>query len=241
MATCKDAALEVPLVFDPGARWEYSVGIDFIGKIVEKLSGARLEDYFRKYIFEPLGMNWTSFIISPRQRARLVPVRAKDGNGGWQPVDFEVSQEPEFYMGGAGLYGTAGDYIRFLRMLLNRGTLDGNRVAKPETVDLFLADHLGDLTVPLLPTAMPFLSVDVNFLPGNPKKWSLGFLVNTEDVPGGRAAGSQFWAGLASTYFWLDPKSRLAGAAMLSYFPFADPAGVAVFDAFERDVYASYG
>jgi CubicO group peptidase (beta-lactamase class C family) len=241
MATCKNAALDVPLVFDPGERWEYSVAIDFIGKIVETLSGHRLEDYFRKFIFEPLGMNWTSFILRPEQRERLVPVWSKADGGDWKRVAFEISQEPEFYMGGAGLCGTAGDYIRFLRMLLNRGSLDGNRVARPDTVALYLDNHLGDLTVAALPTAMPFLSVDVEFLPGNPKKWSLGAMINSRDVPGGRRAGAQFWAGLASTYFWLDPESDLAGLTMLSYFPFADPAGVAIFDAFERDVYASYG
>jgi methyl acetate hydrolase len=241
MATCKDAALEVPLVFDPGERWEYSVAIDFIGKIVERLSGLRLEEYFRRNIFEPLGMKWTSFIISPAQRARLVPVRAKWTSDAWEPIGFEISQDPEFYMGGAGLYGTAGDYIRFLQMLLNRGTLDGNRVLKPETVDLYLADHLGALDVPRLGTAMPKLSDDVNFIPGIPKKWSLGALINTRDVPGGRRAGSQFWAGLASSYFWMDPKSRLAGAIFMSGFPFADPPGVALFEALERDVYAAFG
>lgn len=241
MATCKDAALDQPLAFDPGDRWEYSVSIDFIGKIVERLSGLRLEEYFKKNIFEPLGMDWTSFIISPAQRARLVPVRAKWTSEAWEPTGFEISQEPEFYMGGAGLYGTAGDYIRFLRMLLNRGELDGNRVLKPETADLFLADHLGALEVPRLASALPKLSADVDFIPDIPKKWSLGAMINTRDVPGGRKAGSQFWAGLASSYFWADPKSGLAGAVFMSYFPFADPKGVAVFDALEQAVYAEFG
>jgi CubicO group peptidase (beta-lactamase class C family) len=241
MSTCRDAALAVPLILDPGTRWEYSVSIDFIGKIVERVSGQRLEEYFRDNIFRPLGMGWTSFIISPAQRARLVPVRARTDAGRWEPVAFEISQEPEFYMGGAGLYGSAGDYIRFLMMLLNKGTLGGNRVMQPETVDLFFADHLGELELPILRTAMPSLSADVDFNPGIPKTWSLAALVNKRDVPGGRGAGSQFWAGLASSYFWVDPRARLAGAVFMSSFPFADPTGLTVFDALEHAVYDRFG
>lgn len=241
MGTCRNEAMNVPLVFDPGDRWEYSVSVDWLGFIVERLSGMRLDEYFRRHIFAPIGMEATSFIISPEQRARLVPVWSRKGGDEFEAVNFEISQEPEFFMGGAGLYGTARDYIRFLQMFLNRGRANGHQVIRPETVDLFLANHLGGLTVPKLPTAMPFLSVDIDLWPETEKTWSLGFLTNVEDLPGRRRAGSQFWGGLASTYFWLDPKSRLAGLAMLSYFPFADPAGLAVFDALERDVYAAFG
>jgi CubicO group peptidase (beta-lactamase class C family) len=240
MATCKMAALGTPLVFDPGEKWEYGISTDWVGRIVERVSGQRLEDYFREHIFDPIGMTETSFIISPAQRRKLVPVHGRDGKGGWTALPFEVSQEPEFYMGGAGLYGTTGDYIKFLQTLLNRGRAAGGQVIKPETVDLMFANHIGAMEWPGMKTAIPAMSADVDLLPGISKRWSLGFLRNETDVPGRRSAGSQFWAGLANSFFWVDPTKNLCGVAASGYFPFADPPCLRVFDALERDVYATY-
>jgi CubicO group peptidase (beta-lactamase class C family) len=238
---CRNAALATPLVFDPGEKWEYGISTDWVGKIVEAVSGQRLEEYFRDNIFKPIGMTETSFIISPEQRRKLVPVHGRDDRGGWKTLPFEVSQEPEFYMGGAGLYGAVGDYTKFLQMLLNRGRAAGGRVLKPETVDLMLANHIGALEWPGMKTAIPAMSADVDPLPGISKKWSLGFLRNETDVPGRRSAGSQFWAGLANSYFWFDPKKNLCGITASGYFPFADPPALRVFDALESDVYATFG
>src|SRR5262249_51810577 len=150
------------------------------------------------------------------------------------------SQEPEMFMGGAGLYGTIGDYIKFLQMFLNDGRAEGGQVLKPETVRLFTANHIGDLEWPGMRTAIPAMSADVQLLPGVPKRWSLGALRNEADVTGGRKAGSQFWAGLSNTYFWVDPASRLAGVTASAYFPFADPAALQAFDALERDSYKAF-
>lgn len=238
--TCKREAFNLPLAFDPGERWEYGIATDYVGMTVERLSGLRLEEYFREHLFKPMGMDWTSFIISPKQREELVPVRAKVGVGNYRVLDFEISQTPEQYMGGAGLYSTTGDYLKFLQMLLNRGEGANGRVLKPETVELMFRNHIGDVEIPDMLTVLPALSVDVHLLPGIPKKWSLCALTNTADIPGRRSAGSQFWAGLGCTYFWLDPKADLAGVLMLSYFPFADQDGLDVFDALEADSYAQF-
>lgn len=239
--TCKNGALATPLASDPGERWEYGISSDWVGKIVEAASGLRLEDYFRRHIFEPIGMNSTSFIISPDQRRRLVPIHARNGGGAFAPIGFEVSQNPEFYMGGAGLYGPAGDYLKFLQMLLKRGRAPGGRVLKPETVDLMFDNHIGDLEWPGMKSVIPAMSCDVDLMPGEAKRWSLGFLTNLADIEGRRSAGSQSWAGLANGYYWLDPKKGVAGLTMASYFPFADPAALRVFDALEQDVYARFG
>src|SRR5690606_20331529 len=140
---------------------------------------------------------------SPRQRAELAPVRGKLADGsGFEIIDFEISQTPEQFMGGAGLYGTAGDYLKFLQMLLNEGNAAHGRVLKPETVALMFENHIGDIEFPEMRTVLPALSVDVRLFPGVTKKWSLCGLTNLEDMPGHRRAGSQFWGGLASSYFW---------------------------------------
>jgi len=239
-ATCQHAAFSLPLVFDPGSAWEYGIATDWLGMTVERLSGMRLEEYFRKCIFDPIGMEWTGFIISPRQRAELVPVRGKRAGGGFETLQFEISQTPEQYMGGAGLYASTGDYLKLLQMFLNHGMGVNGRVLKPETVELMFRNHIGDIEIPVMKTVLPALSADVRLLPGQRKKWSLCGLTNLDDIPGRRRAGSQSWAGLGCSYFWVDPASRLAGLIMMSYFPFADADGLGVFDALEAESYAQF-
>lgn len=237
---CKPEAFMTPLVFDPGEGWEYGVGSDWVGQIVEKVSGQRLDAYFKQHIFDPIGMTETSFILSPAQRAKLVPVQIRQADGRFRQSGFEVSQSPQMFMGGAGLYGTVPDYIKFLQMFLNDGRAQGGQVLKPETVELFTANHVGDLQWPGMKSAIPAMSADVNVLPGIPKRWSLGALRNETDVPGRRRAGSQFWAGLSNSYFWFDRTSKLAGVTASAYFPFADPAAVQAFDALELDSYKAF-
>ena len=154
-------------------------------------------------------------------------------------MDFELPQEPEFHMGGGGLYGTAADYIRFTRMFLNDGTLDGARVLAPATVRLMAENQIGEIDVCLLETAIAPFSNDAEFFPGMRKKWGLGFMINTEAAPGGgRTAGSLAWAGLGNTYFWIDPASGVSGVVLAQLVPFADPAVLDLFAAFETAVYA---
>ena len=153
--TCKDDALKTPLAFDPGDRWEYGINIDFAGKMVEKVSGERLESYFHEHIFGPLGMADTSFKLSPSQRGRLVAMHARGDDGSLKPIEFEMPQEPEFFMGGGGLYSTGPDYLKFVRMFLNRGSLDGKTVLRPETVAMMGQNQIGDVNVVVLKTVNP--------------------------------------------------------------------------------------
>lgn len=235
---CQEAALKTPLTSDPGTRWEYGINIDFAGKAVEAASGVKLDAYLRDNIFAPLGMTDTGFKISDAQRQRLVAVHARGEDGSLSPIPFEVAQEPEFHMGGGGLYGTAADYLKFTQMILNNGRAGGNQVLKPETVALMGQNHIGDLNVTKLNSAIAFATNDVDLYPGMDKKWGLSFLINTEATPEGRSAGSLAWAGLANTYFWIDPARDVSGVILMQVLPFADAKCLEAFAAFERDVYA---
>src|ERR1700693_2369348 len=149
----------------------------------------------------------------------------------------ELPQEPEFYMGGGGLYGTAGDYLKFEQVFLHEGRFNGAQVLKSETVRAMAQNHIGDLNVRLLETAMPPYSNDAEFFPGMIKKWGLGFMINTEAVPGARSAGSLTWAGLGNTYFWIDPSRKVAGVILTQLVPFADHAVLDLYGQFERAIY----
>jgi len=235
--TCANAALGTPLLFDPGERWMYGINIDWAGKIVEAVSGQRLGAYMKANIFDPLGMSDTAFKITPGMRARLAKIHQRGDDGTLQPLDLELTQEPEFEMGGGGLYSTAGDYAKFLRMILNRGAGKGGRVLEPETVDLMARNAMGDKQVVKLPTAIPPLSNDAEFFPGSPKRWGLSFMINDETAPTGRSAGSLAWAGLANTFYWIDPKKGVGGVYLSQILPFADVKSAPLYLAFETAVY----
>ncbi len=240
VASCRNAALALPLTFDPGERWDYGINIDWVGKAVERASGERLGAYFARHLFAPLGIKDTQFKLTPEHRARLAAMHARGEDGALAPIPFEVEQEPEFEMGGGGLYSTAADYLAFAQMFLNDGrAADGAQVLKPETVQLMAENAIGELNVRLLQTAMPASSNDAEFFPGMVKKWGLGFMITTEAVPGGRAAGSLAWAGLGNTYFWIDPRNSVAGVILMQLLPFADTKALALFDRFEKAVYAA--
>lgn len=239
IGTCQNAALTTPLLFDPGERWEYGINIDWAGKMVEAVSGQRLGVYLQQNLFGPLGMNDTAFAIRPDMRARLAKVHARDDTGRFAPIELEMPQEPEFEMGGGGIYSTAGDYLKFVRMILNRGSGNGTRVLKSETVDLMSRNAMGDTKVTLLKTAMPDLTNDAEFFPGMPKGWGLSFMINDEPAPTGRSVGSLAWAGLANTYFWIDPVKGVGGVFLTQVLPFADVKAVPLFYDFESTVYQS--
>ncbi len=239
--TCENKALETPLASDPGERWEYGTNIDFVGKAVEAASGKRLDAYLHDHIFAPLGMTDTGFKLGAGQRSRLAGMHARQPNGSLEPIPFEMPQDPEFHMGGGGLYSTGPDYIAFLRMLLNGGSLNGKQLLKPETVRTMAQNHIGELEVVPMKTAAPEASNDVELYPGMTKKWGLSFLINTERTPEGRSAGSLAWAGLGNTYFWLDPAHKVAGVILMQILPFADAKALTTFSRFERGVYQGLG
>lgn len=241
MGSGKLAALRMPLMFDPGERWEYGIGIDWVGRLVEEASGQKLDAYLAAHVTGPLGMADTGFAVTAEQRARQASVHQRGPDGALTPQPFEVPSEREFLAGGGGLYSTAGDYLTFLQMLLQGGALRGTRILQPETVALMAENQIGALPAGVLKTNNPPLTNDVDFFPGQRVRWGLGYMLTLDPGPNGRSPGSLTWAGIFNTYYWLDPAKQVAGLIMTQVLPFADPATLAVYGAFERAVYAMVG
>lgn len=234
-----------PLLFDPGTAWIYGTSTDQLGKIVEQLSGRNLEVYFREKIFAPLRMNDTSYALPAEKYARLVNShrRGPDGTGPLteQPRSPNPPDAPTRFNGGGGLFSTAGDYLRFLRMILNSGELDGARVLKPESVALMGRNHLGTVGVRATKSTQPERSSDFTFVDDGQDQWGLGFQITTAAVAGKRSPGSLSWGGINNTYFWVDPARGVAGVIMMQFLPFADAKALGVYDTFERGVYQMIG
>ena len=235
--TGKLASIRMPLIFDPGERWKYGVNTDWVGRIVESVSGKPLDAYFRDHIFGPLGMKDTDYVFSQQQQARLVSVhqRKPDGSLGPQPQTPPIT--PEFRSGGGGLYSTASDYLTFTRMLLQGGSFNGTRILKPETVALMNRNQIGDVEAGRLKSTTPARSTDVDFFPGQSLKWGLGYMINLQQGPNGRNAGTVTWAGIFNTHYWIDPARRVTGVIMMQVLPFGDPRAMKVYGQFERGVY----
>jgi CubicO group peptidase (beta-lactamase class C family) len=232
--------LMTPLVFDPGDRWLYSIGIDWAGKVIEAAAGQPLGSYMQENILGPLGMTSTGYRISPDMRARLAKVHRRR-DGALVPIDVETRQDPPVENGGGGLYSTVGDYATFVRMILNGGMGNGNRLLKCETVAAMSRNQMGACRVCLLPTTDPAGSLDAEFFPGLEKTWGLTFMINEAKAPTGRSAHSLAWAGLANSYFWIDPAKGIGGVFMAQLYPFVDEQALALYLDFETEVYANLG
>jgi methyl acetate hydrolase len=234
----QEVIFKAPLVAYPGTRYEYGINTDWLGRVVEAASGTTLDAYVAEHILGPLGMEHTAFAIGDEQRSDLVPIHLRGEDGDWTPTEIDWARSPDYWAGGHGLYATPRDYLRFQRMLLGGGTLDGVRILKPETLDAAFSNQIGDLDFPsAIRTADPGSSAD--FLAGPGYKFGLGLLLNTEDVPGMRAAGSGAWAGLFNTHFWVDRTTGITGAIFSQTLPFVEPPVFGVYADFERALYAS--
>jgi methyl acetate hydrolase len=233
-------AFTAPLVFDPGTRCEceYGISMDWLGRVIEAVSGQPLDAYFTENITGPLGMTSTTGRMTAEQRASSTPIHVRGEDGSWIATDIDWAQQPEFWGGGHFLYSTPRDYLRFQRMLLGRGAHDGVRILAEPTVAEAYANQIGALDFPAaITTAHPELSADVNL--GPDLKWGLGWLLNEKGQPGMRAAGSGAWAGLFNSFFWVDPASGITGAIYSQTLPFVDPPALQMYADFERALYAA--
>jgi methyl acetate hydrolase len=236
-ATGKVAALRLPLVFDPGDKWEYGVNIDWVGRLVEAISGQPLDAYFHNKIFAPLGMKDSGYITSAEQRARQASVHQRQADGTLVPQPLETPFTPEFWSGGGPLYATGPDYLTFLQMLLHEGSFNDVRLLRPETVALMGKNHIGNIPAGILKTENPSRSNDVDFFPGAEVRWGLGYMLNMQPGPNGRSAGTVSWGGIFNTYYWFDPAKRVTGLIMTQILPFADQRALKVYGQFESGVY----
>jgi methyl acetate hydrolase len=237
--TASHASIRTPLLFDPGEKWEYGSNMDWAGQVVEGVAGKRLGEVMKERIFKPLGMEDTAFTLNESMRKRVVTMHQRDETAKVTALpDFALPPDPEVHMGGHGLYSTALDYAKFIRMWLNDGQGPGGRVLKKETVEMAAKNGLpGRMKIKGLPGVIPSLSNYAEFFPGMPKSWALTFMINDQEAPTGRPAGSLAWAGLPNLYFWIDRKNGIGGFWATQIFPFADPASVGGYIDFETAVY----
>lgn len=233
------AAIETPLLFDPGDKWEYGTNIDWVGQVVEGIRGKRLGEVMRERVFDPLGMEDIAFTRTDAMKTRSATIHARGGDMSLTPMDdFSLPDNPEVDMGGHGLYGTVPEYMKFIRMWLNDGNGPKGRVLKPETVEWAVKGALvPPQKVTMLPGVIPTLSNDAEFFPGLGKDWSYTFMVNTEEAPTGRPAGAIGWAGLANSFYWIDRSTGVGGYWATQILPFGDPTSFVGYLDFETAVY----
>lgn len=227
-------SLHTPLLHDPGARWTYGTSMDWLGLIIAAVRGQRLEDVFRDRIYRPCGMTSTSFDLSASMRARLAPVYRRGRDGTIGPTKVSPPDRPELDMGGQGLFSTVGDLLALLRVWLGGGPAG---VLRADTLAWATRGEPG-VTVTPLGSAIPALTRAAEFFPGSRTSWGYSFLVNEEDIPGMRRAGTVSWAGLANVYYWIDREAGVAAVWATQLLPFFDPVAAAGVERFERAVYA---
>ncbi len=239
VVTGSRAAISTPLLFDPGERWEYGTNIDWAGQVVEGIRGKRLGEVLKERVFDPLGMKEIGFTRTPSMKERTAIIHARGEDGSLTPMDdFFLPDDPEVHMAGHGLYATVPEYMKFIRMWLNDGAGPHGQVLKPETVDFAVANGLqSHQKVTMLKGVIPSLSNDAEFFPGLKKSWSYTFMVNDEQAPTGRPAGSIGWAGLANSFYWIDRKNGVGGYWATQILPFADGVSFTGYMDFETAVY----
>lgn len=238
--SCTHAGLTDVLLHDPGAQWTYGSSIEWLGLVVEAIRGKSLGEVFDEYIFAPLGIADTAFEMTPAMLARRATIHQRADDGQLTPVpDLVLPQPAEVQLGGAALYGTVGDYLKFIRMILNNGQGENGRLLKAETVEQMARNGLGSIKSGAWKSSIPSLANDGDFFPGISKSWSYTFQVNDEAAPTGRPAGQLSWAGLANCYYWIDRQNGIGGMWGSQILPFQDAVSYPAFVEFERAVYQS--
>ncbi len=201
---------KVPLLHQPGAAWEYSLSTDVLGRVIEAASGQRLGDFMNERLFKPLGMNDTAFVVPAAKMGRLAQAFDKDPATGTPFKLIDVSRAPGNDSAGAGAVSTAPDYLRFAQMMVNGGTLDGQRILSRTTVRWMTSDHLGS-RIPIAATP------GGNVLFPSLYTFGLGVAVRPSDglASANGSAGDYYWGGYAGTIFWVDPKEELVAVMMM--------------------------
>lgn len=231
------AAITMPLLFDPGQGWEYSVATDWVGLAVEAASGRTLGDYLAEQVFAPLGMTATAFRGAAEMPAAAAKVHVRVPEGGWKTIPVNLG-DGEFQSGGGGLSGPARDYGAFVRMVLNDGrAADGTVLLGPAMVAEMTRNQIAPLRAGAMGTSMPEIAAPYDPFPGQHSGWSCAFLVSAERGPAGRPAGSLSWAGIFNTYYWIDRAGGIGGVLLSQLAPFGDSAALSAFAALERMAY----
>jgi CubicO group peptidase (beta-lactamase class C family) len=237
MQKTKQTELDLPLLFDPGEGWAYGASTRVLGHIVEAISKQKIDVFLESRILSPLGMHDTSYLVPTTKYARVVAVnrRGPDGKFIEQPMPATI---PATVQGDGGLYGTTTDYGLFLRMLLNRGTLNGKRILSERSARTVFESHTGNVVVKEQESANQALSR--NFPVGAGRdKWGLGFQLAADKQANRRSPGSGTWAGIFNTHFFVDPSREVGVIVMMQTLPFYDEASMKVYAGVEEAVYAN--
>ena len=233
----KRAAYSIPLVSDPGSDWVYGISTDWLGQVIEKVSGCSLDEFYKNNIFDPLGMKNTFFKAPDDFLMRTMPLYRREDKNAFRRIELLVPQNPEMVPAGAGLYSCPEDYLRFLEMLLREGRVGDIQVLEKSTVKALLEPAVVGQSVGCIESSNDELTLDYDPQPGVDKGWSLGFSVTLHDLPEGRKVGSFGWAGLSNIYYWVDPKSKLASIFYTQVLPFADTGALRTLDKIEKAIY----
>lgn len=227
---------DLPLLFDPGTKWNYSPATGVLGDVIVKLSGQSLEEWDQARIFRPLGMVDTSYTPAPGKAARLATVHQREATG------LVENANPPLYTpdvrGDGGLVSTASDYAAFLQMLLDEGSWHGKQLLKPQTVRLMTSNQIGSVVVDTMPAAIPRRSASFPFGAGK-DKFGFGFQLTVTDGARTheRGAGSYTWGGINNTHFWVDPKNGIGVVILTQVLPFYNATSMEVVNRFERLIY----
>lgn len=236
-----DAFLKAPLLFDPGTQWEYGISTDWLGRLVERVSGQSLEIYFGEKIFKPLGMSDSFFTVPASKQSRLAKLfqRKDDGTLAAQPG--ELAPPSDFLSGGGGLHSTAADYLLFVRALMAGGQLGSRRILSRDSVAMMGANQIGDLTIRPVSSVIPQFATDGAIMPGALDKFGVGFALNSKAAGTNRGVNTMSWAGIFNTFFWIDREKQIGAVVMSQSLPFLEPGPKKLLDDFDRAVYAWRG
>ncbi len=238
---------DYPRQFESGTKFLYGTNTDWVGKLVEKISGITLEAYFKKHIFAPLGMNSTYYNVPEKDKKRITSMgnRGKDGKGKLREIEGDSispsrypDKEVTEFIGGTGLFSSPNDYTKILLCMLNHGAYEGGQILKKSTVMQMLQNHVGDIS--LDPTGAhydPARCCNFEGLMNGQSKWGLAFMIDNTPKAYGRKAGTVVWGGYRNTYFYIDHKSGIAASIYSQHLPFNHEATVSLFEKFSEALY----
>ena len=229
-----DAFLKAPLVFTPGNQWGYGISYGWLGKAIEAISGLTLDENLKKYLCNPLGLKQTSFDPEQSNEEILAPVYFRDSEGSYSDITTKITLGfNPFHYGGGGITSTLSDYLKILQFFLKVMKSDG----EDSIVSYMFRNQIGNLAISPLKSFNKNLVLDYDIYPDVEKRWGYGLIINKEPIPKKREAGSGSWAGVLNTYFWIDPKSDMAGVFLTQVLPCYTPTLLNAFESFEELAY----
>ena len=235
MEKTKKTELDLPLLFDPGDNWAYGASTRVLGHVVEAISGQKIDAFLESKILLPLGMHDTFYLVPTTKYARVVAINRRGNDAKFTELPAPATI-PATVQGDGGLYGTPSDYGLFLRMLLNRGTLNGKRILSEKSVRRMLAIQTGNVVVKPQQSADQALSRNFPFGAGK-DRWGLGFQLAADRGPNRRSPGSGTWAGIFNTHFFIDPTKEIGVVVMMQTLPFYDEPSMKVYADVEEAVF----